>query len=112
MSKTYVIDIDNHILFSKVIKETSWIKKIFFKREYSYELQSWDKEEIEKINLHYEGGDIIILYTGRKRDIRKLTKKQLAIAGVKYHKLVMNKPVGIYVDKESRRSIDESTFDK
>lgn len=102
----YVIDIDNHILFSRVVKEKSWIKKLLFKRVYSYELHSWDKEEIAKMNKHYDKGDRIVLYTGRRGDIRRLTKIQLAMAGVKYHKLVMDKPVGIYVDKEARSSID------
>lgn len=96
---TYVIDIDNHILFSDVIICQTCGR-------FSYILKKVDHDEIRKINQKYDDGDTIIFQTGRGWDIFNITKEQLAIAGVKYHCLIMGKPVGIYIDKESEKTIE------
>mgnify|MGYP001571360671 CR=1 FL=1 len=61
------------------------------------------QEIIDKINTLYEQGNTITIYTARGAttgiDWRALTEKQLHKWGVKYHKLLMNKPYGdLFVD--------------
>lgn len=58
---------------------------------------------INRINTLYEQGNTITIYTARGAttgiDWRLLTEKQLHKWGVKYHKLLMNKPHGdLFVD--------------
>ena len=58
---------------------------------------------IRKINTLYEQGNTITIYTARGAttgiDWRLLTEKQLFKWGVKYHKLLLNKPHGdIFID--------------
>ena len=55
----------------------------------------------------WSGGDIIILYTGRNCDCYELTKNQLMRAGVEFDELVMGKPQGVYIDKDSVKSIKD-----
>lgn len=65
------------------------------------------QEEIDLINEHYDKGDIIILWTGRNWDKYEITKKQLMEHKIKYHELVMGKPLGIYIDKDSIKTLKD-----
>lgn len=87
-----VFDIDDTILFSKI------------RDDGSYELIGWNNSMIAKINrLHKEGAEII-LHTGRHWNHLQLTISQLNRACVKYHTLVMGKPVADrYIDDKAMR---------
>jgi len=61
---------------------------------------------IDKVNMLYEQGHIIKIYTARGEvegiDIKKETLNQLKKWGVKYHEIYFNKPKGdIYIDDRS-----------
>jgi len=88
----YVIDIDDTILFT-TIKENG-----------KYDLLSWNKKMVDKINKLYYCGHTVVLWTGRHWDKLMLTKKQLLKIGVRYHTLVMAKPTAdIYIDDKAMR---------
>lgn len=96
--ETFIIDIDETIIFSR--------------REYcnecnklSYKIFTYDTAEIERINKAYNAGHTIIIFTGRGWDQYDITVKQLFEAGVKYHNLIMGKPHGKYIDKDSEKSL-------
>ena len=60
-------------------------------------------DRIAKVNELFEEGSNILIYTARGTvtgiDWRKLTEKQLAEWGVKYHELRLGKPFAdIYID--------------
>lgn len=86
---TYIIDIDDTILFSK-----------YENGEYVY-IES-NKKVIDKINNLYDY-NIIVISTGRNWGHLLITIEQLKQAGVKYHTLVMGKPPGIVVDDKALR---------
>lgn len=96
----YVIDIDDTILYSTKT-ECSKCGRI------NYSIINEDVKEIELINKLYDEGNIIILHTGRNWDSYILTKNQLLDCGVKYHELVMGKPQGVYVDKDSIKTLSD-----
>lgn len=54
------------------------------------------KENVAKINALYDAGHEIVIWTARGattgKDWRRLTEAQLALWGVKYHRLELNKP--------------------
>jgi hydroxymethylpyrimidine pyrophosphatase-like HAD family hydrolase len=93
---TYVVDIDGVIIHSAFNPAT---------REYV--VCEIDHDVVEAINRRYEAGDEIILHTGRHWDNLRTTLDQLASAGVKYHSLVMGKPVGDYYIDDRNLSVDE-----
>jgi hydroxymethylpyrimidine pyrophosphatase-like HAD family hydrolase len=65
-------------------------------------------EAIKLINSHYEKGDIIILHTGRHWNSFSITRQQLDDWGIKYHTLMMGKPVADgYIDDKSFKSVQE-----
>ena len=97
---TFLIDIDDTILVSDKT-ECSCCGRV------SYSLKEIDTKEIKRINAAYAAGHTVLMYTGRNWDCYRQTKQQLESVGVKYHELVMGKPSGIYVDKDSVRSIGE-----
>lgn len=96
----YVIDIDETLLFCKRNKCNKCGR-------INYKYGSIDIDEIKRVNKLYDGGHIIILYTGRGWDVFKETVNQLKVACVKYHSLVMGKPLGIYVDKDSIKTLKD-----
>jgi hydroxymethylpyrimidine pyrophosphatase-like HAD family hydrolase len=96
----FVIDIDDTIIYSNK-KQCDVCERV------TYEILNIDSEEIEKINKLYDEGNIIILYTGRNWDCYKFTIKQLKDANIKYHELVMGKPQGAYIDKDSYKTLEE-----
>jgi hydroxymethylpyrimidine pyrophosphatase-like HAD family hydrolase len=93
---TYVLDIDDTLIYSDYDIASN-----------KYVVKGYDKEEIELLNKKYDEGHIIILYTGRSWGQYDITIKQLKEARIKYNQLVMGKPVGIYIDKDSYRSIKD-----
>jgi len=64
-------------------------------------------KEIEMCNYLYETDNRIILHTGRNWDQYDLTVEQLKEMNIKYHELVMGKPQGVYVDRDSLQSLEE-----
>ena len=85
---TFVIDIDGTLIRS--VKEGDEYKVIYI-----------DTEEINAVNRLYAQGHEIILWTGRRWELHALTVKQMKNYGVKYHALVMGKPIGVYIDKDA-----------
>jgi len=94
---TFIIDIDDTILFYSEDNNGSGIEK--------YKKGMPNIKEINEINKKYCEGHTIIIHTGRNWDKYSYTVKQLNSIGLKYHQLVMGKPQGIYIDKDSHRSI-------
>lgn len=87
----YVFDIDGTIFFSDYDPE-----------ENKYTLTGGNIELIKIINKLYDNGHLIILHTGRHWNHFKMTQKQLMGFNVKYHTLVMGKPVAdVYVCDKS-----------
>jgi len=97
---TFVIDIDDTIIFSHVDKCGECGHPIYREERIDY-------EEILRINAAYDKGHVIIFYTGRDWVHFEHTTMQLNRIHVKYHRLVMGKPIGIYIDKEAKTSIAE-----
>lgn len=59
---------------------------------------------IDKINEHYDKGDMIILYSSRYEKDRLITEKWLEEHGVRYNKLMLGKPkFDLYIDDISMR---------
>ncbi len=61
------------------------------------------KTRISQVNKFYDEGHTIVLYTGRSSETRNLTTKWLKQHNVKYHELIMDKPIctdgnGRYID--------------
>lgn len=96
--RTFAIDIDNTLLISKA-------KRCNHCGRYTYTFIRPISNHVHKVNLLYDAGNNIFLYTGRGWDYYDETVKQLERCGIKYHELIMGKPIGIYVD------VDKVTFD-
>lgn len=100
----YVIDLDDTLL-------------LYPEYEYSnieerYKDAIPDLNEIEIVNRLFTAGNIIIIHTGRNWDKYEITKRQLADFNINYHELVMGKPQGIYIDKDSYKTLHEALNDK
>uniref|UniRef100_A0A6M3IZM3 Phosphatase n=1 Tax=viral metagenome TaxID=1070528 RepID=A0A6M3IZM3_9ZZZZ len=72
------------------------------------------KDRIADVNSLYEEGNIIVLFTGRGTttgiDWDYLTRNQLALWGVRYHKLIFGKPYAdLYIDN---RGVNADVFFK
>jgi hydroxymethylpyrimidine pyrophosphatase-like HAD family hydrolase len=68
------------------------------------------RERIKKVNALYERGHLIIIHTGRHWNHLLNTYKQLHKCKIKYHSLVMGKPVAdIIVDD---KAINDKDFFK
>ena len=86
-----VCDIDGTLIYS-VLRNGS-----YFVTDHNYSL-------VASLNNSYDSGDEIILHTGRHWNHLKLTIDQLEEIGIKYHSLVMGKPVGdVYIDDKAVR---------
>lgn len=71
-----------------------------------YEDSTPDYASIERVNQLYDAGNIIKIFTGRGSatgiDWRDFTTQQLKSWGVKYHELILGKPVcDIIVDDKA-----------
>jgi hydroxymethylpyrimidine pyrophosphatase-like HAD family hydrolase len=95
----FVIDIDDTLLIYPNRKFVDIYEK--------YSSAFPNNEAIKKVNELYNKGHVIILHTGRNWDKYQFTKKQLHIFGVKHHELVMGKPQGYYIDKDSYKSLKD-----
>lgn len=82
-NKVFVFDIDGVILNTELTKE-------------GYDVLSYSRPIVEKINHYYDRGNTIILWTGRHWNHLRVTELQLKHAGVKYHSLVLGKPAADY----------------
>jgi len=96
--KKYVIDIDGVIADKK-----EWSYQDSRKRYRSMIMNIKPiLETIKKINELYDKKNIIILHTSRLWLDYEVTVKWLKKHGVKYHTLVMAKPLGdVYVDDKN-----------
>lgn len=80
-----VIDLDGTILEEKNTKEKPEAKPL--------------PGAVDAVNKLYEMGHVIIIYSARAGSNLELTLKQLNEYGIKYHHLVLDKPVGdIFID--------------
>ena len=100
MKQTFVIDIDDTLLL--------YPKKEYKNIEDRYIDAIPDWKEIQLLNDLYSHGYIIILQTGRNWDKYEKTKLQLDEIGIKYNELIMGKPQGIYIDKDSFKTLKEA----
>lgn len=94
----WVIDIDGTLLVSHT-ETCPTCKRV------KYVLIGANRDMVAKVNAKYDLGDRVVLWTGRGWDCYDLTVKQLKRVGVKYHELVMGKPLGTYVDADARRDL-------
>jgi hypothetical protein len=70
------------------------------------------KENIDKVNQLYDDGHTIVYWTARGSgsgiDWREVTEKQFKKWGVKYHKLILKKPLyNVFIDD---RNINTDNF--
>jgi hydroxymethylpyrimidine pyrophosphatase-like HAD family hydrolase len=98
MLKTFVVDIDGTLVFSESKTCGTCGKRASLPK-------SIDKEEVERVNRMYFQGHTIIVFTSRSWNLYFETVELLKKIGVRYHELVMGKPQGIIIDKDSRRSL-------
>ena len=98
--KTLVIDIDDTLIRSN---------RVSCRRcgRITYKNAKPIQDEIDYLNILFDRGYKIILYTGRGWDCYKFTVEQLFKFGVKYHDLVMGKPQGIYIDKDAKTTLKD-----
>jgi hypothetical protein len=96
---TFVIDIDDTITASLAMK-------CAICGRYRYTYLSHNEKIVKQINDAYNAGNRIIIHTGRGWDIYDDTVVLLDHIGVKYHQLVMGKPVGKYIDADAKTSMD------
>jgi CMP-N,N'-diacetyllegionaminic acid synthase len=90
--KSFVFDIDNTIIFSEVNGNGFYI------------MRGANVELLQKINQLYDQGHQIILHTARHWNHLKITQQQLERIQLKYHVLVMGKPVAdFYIDDKAVR---------
>ena len=83
-------DIDDTILFSEMDQDGEYV------------LKKYDPAMVHIINKLYETKNEIIIYTGRHWNHLLNTEQQLKYIGLKYHSLVMGKPVAdFYVDDKA-----------
>ncbi len=71
---------------------------------HEYESRTPNHPIIKKINKLYEQGHMIILFSARWEADRKVTKDWLKKYGVKYHGLILGKPLfDLYIDDRAIR---------
>ena len=91
----FVFDIDDTILFSEIDDKGN------------YHLKSYDHFFVQKINNLYDKGHQIILWTGRHWNHLDKTKRQLEAIELKYHTLILGKPVSnYYIDDKAMKPLD------
>jgi len=94
MKLKYVIDIDGTICRTE---------KKYKDMQKNYKNSIRRKNVIEKINELYDKGNKIIFYSARHWIDFDLTIKWLKKYNVKYHTIVLGKPVGhVYVDEKHK----------
>jgi hydroxymethylpyrimidine pyrophosphatase-like HAD family hydrolase len=98
--ETLVIDIDNTLLMYPDKKYDNILDK------YNDAIPDW--AEISLLNELWANGYIIILFTGRNWDKYNFTINQLKEIGIRFDQLIMGKPQGIYIDKDSFKTLKEA----
>lgn len=96
---TFVIDIDDTILL--------YPNKHYDNIEERYIDAKVDEKLKDAINKLFNAGNVIILHTGRNWDKYEITKNQLKEFDIKHTELVMGKPQGIYIDRDSYKTLEE-----
>ena len=100
MVKVFSIDIDGVIGVDKEVNDWDFS---------NMENHKVNLSVVEKVNRLFSDGHVIILHTGRDECNREFTEKWLRINGVKFHKLVMDKPkCDYYVDDRAIAGKDET----
>jgi hydroxymethylpyrimidine pyrophosphatase-like HAD family hydrolase len=89
-----IVDIDDTILTAK------------FDGKAYYDAEPID-DQIAALHILRQRGHRIILHTGRHWDKYEMTVKQLRDLNVMYDQLVMGKPIGIYVDADAVRDLQD-----
>jgi hypothetical protein len=97
---TYIVDIDDTLILYSDSNRPYWERGA----QERYKTGFPNIDEIKKLNKLYEN-NIIILMTGRGWHRMKFTETQLEMFGVKYHRLIMGKPPGIIVDRDSLKEL-------
>ena len=101
---TFVIDIDDTLIL--------YPDKIYENIENRYQDAIPNKKEIDIVNKSYNNGHVIILHTGRNWNKYERTKQQLKDFNICHSELVMGKPQGIYIDKDSYKTFKEYSNDR
>jgi uncharacterized HAD superfamily protein len=71
---------------------------------FDYENRTPSRKMIAKVNQWHREGHVIVLFTSRWEADRSVTRKWLRDNGVKYHTLILGKPVfDLYIDDISKR---------
>lgn len=97
---TYIYDIDDTLLlYPDTEKEPQNRGGI---ERYGNEVPNI--KEINKLNNLYKN-NIIIIYTGRGYNQYDLTVKQLKKYKIKYHELIMGRPLGIFIDRDCKTTM-------
>ena len=96
--KVFVVDIDKTIT-----KPFNY--KTFSDKEYTQVKPL--KKMIDKVNALYDSGHIIILNTARGWISHTVTQEWLSYYGVKFHSLVMGKPLGDYYIDDKNMSFED-----
>ena len=55
-------------------------------------------DSIETINKWFENGDYVCIWTSRAKCYEESTRKELDEVGLKYHELILGKPLGDIVE--------------
>lgn len=79
--------------------------------DHKYELAKPNEQMIKLINKLYDQGHTIKMHTARGMasgmEFEDITKKQLKEWGVKYHELIMKKPMGdYYIDDKAMTPLE------
>jgi hydroxymethylpyrimidine pyrophosphatase-like HAD family hydrolase len=99
MMKTFVIDIDDTIIKTDNKQCLNCGRKLYVNPKPI-------QKEIDLINRAAMLGHRIILFTGRNWDLYDLTIRELASLKISYDLLIMGKPQGVYIDKDSKKTME------
>ena len=80
-------------------------------KTFSRSLAKPKEHAIETINKLYDQGNIIIIYSARTWMEFEMTTDWLTKHGIKYHQLVMGKPIGdVWIDDRALKFENNFTF--
>jgi len=99
----YIIDIDG-VIGTKL----HWdIGEQYLRAKSTFSSIPVNVEVINKINLMYDSGNTIVLHTSRLWHDFEVTVEWLKLYNVKYHTLVMAKPLGDFYIDDRNMSVSE-----
>ena len=100
---TFVIDIDG-VIGTK----NHWsIGDSYRRAKETFSKIGFNPAVVKTINEHYQRGDRIVLHTSRIWHDYDVTTKSLQKIGVKYHILIMAKPLGDYYIDDHNLSVKD-----